>query len=259
MSPKIHLDPVQNNQPLNVSSEDFPGQDFIYVIPEAIGSTGRHPSEGVALWGASRDSLMEPNWKQDKQGRWCFTWSKEDVLRYKVQASAADDFLNVHIKLTNLSGVTWPESTAFSCFNFSRAPMFADFDGERTFLLIDNTWTPITQVPRKDSSRPTIQLWYVRGQKQPLGFVENFDATPEEPSAVEGVLAVRSWDGESVIAVSSDKPLFLFNNLEFSCVHCCPAFGALEPGQTGEAFHRAFIGKGLSLEGLGKRLRDLWT
>ena len=69
--------------------------------------------------------------------------------------------------------------------------------------------------------------------------MEGFRAAPEVYP--EGLLVIRSWDGKHLAVVTSDRPLFLFANLEFSCIHCCPSFGALKPGEEGRALHRAYV------------------
>jgi len=170
-----------------------------------------------------------------------------------VHAQPADDYLDVRIRLRNLSETAWPESLSFSCFSPRAAADFADFDGTRTFLLTDEQWTPITQIERRDSNRPTIQLWYLKGGPRQLGFVDSFRAAPQVYP--EAVLAVRSYDGKHVIAVTADKPLFLFSNLEFSCIHCCPSFGPLRPGEEGVATHRVFICPNTTLDQLADRVR----
>jgi hypothetical protein len=164
--------------------------------------------------------------------------------------------VDVSIRLKNLGTTAWPQSMAFSCFRFREAPSFADFDGARTFLSLDGRWIPVTQLERKDSPRPTIQLWYVRGGPQNLPFVDNFQATPA--FLPEAVLAARSYDGKNLIAVTADKPLFLFANLEFSCIHCCPTFGALTPGEEGYARHRVFVCKHTGLDQLRRKLVSFW-
>ncbi len=243
----LRIRPQQKTQKLSIESTAFPGQSFHYVIPEAIGSSD------MAVWGAAPDTLMAPDWTQTSDGGWTYSWRKEGWLEFSAHAQPGEDYLDVRIRLKNLSNTAWPESLSFSCFSPRAALDFADFDGSRTFLLIDGQWKPITQIERKDSNRPTIQLWYLKNGPKPLGFVEHFQATP--PVYPEAVLAVRSYDGKHVVAVTADKPLFLFGNLEFSCIHCCPSFGALKPGEEGVATHRVFICRDTSLDQLADKVR----
>lgn len=250
MPSPITLKPRQKTQLLDIRSADFPANAFHYMIPEAIGSTD------YTVWGSARNTRMAPTWKPISGGGWTYEWRREGLLAFSVRATATDDRLDVAIRLENLSDRAWPDSTAFSCFQVRDALDFGDFEGTRTFLLLDGKWVPITQIERKDSPRPTIQLWYLRGKPRKVAFVDGFRATPRVYP--EGVLAVRSYDGRHVIAVTSDKPLFLFGNLEFACIHCCPTFGALKPGEEGAATHRVFLCKDTSLEQLQTKIEAFW-
>jgi len=173
----LTLRPQQKAQLLNVRSSAFPGQNFCYVIPEAIGSTD------TTVWGAAPDTLMAPDWTQTNDNGWTYAWRKEGCLEFSVQAQPRDDYLDVRIHLRNLTETAWPESLSFSCFSPRAAGNFADFDGTRTFLLLDEQWKPITQIEREDSNRPTIQLWYLKGGPRQLGFVERFRATPRSTAS----------------------------------------------------------------------------
>ncbi len=249
MKDRIKIQPEQNSQRLIIRSENFGTESIIYTIPEAIGSTGG------SLWGSPGAFLMEPEWTRAGDG-WKYDWAKDGHLSFSVYASAGEDHVDVRIRLKNLSEKAWPESQAFSCLNYESMARLADFEGNRTFLLIDGQWKTMTEVERITGSRPTIQLWYVNGKSRPLGFVAGYKSTPSYYP--EGVLAVRSRDGKNMIAVSCDNPLYLFSNLEFSCIHSCPSFGALKPGEEGEAFHRVFVLKDSSLDELGVKLKELW-
>ncbi|MCX6621279.1 MAG: hypothetical protein NTY38_09390 [Acidobacteria bacterium] len=250
MASNLTLSPSQGSQQLTIRSAGFPGDAFFYTIPEAIGSTAR------AVWGTARHTLMAPMWTVTDESECSYDWKKPGLLAFSVRAKSERDYVDVSIRLKNLGTTAWPQSMAFSCFRFGDAPGFSDFDGARTYLLLDGRWTPITQLERKDSPRPTIQLWYVRGGPRDLPFVDNFQATPF--FLPEAVLAARSYDGKSVIAVTANKPLFLFANLEFSCIHCCPTFGALGPGEEGCARQRVSLCKHTRLDQLRRKLISFW-
>jgi len=224
---------VQGTETIRITHGAFPGGYFTYRIPEAIGDVNRE------VWTASPRTAVHPEWKPAAGGGWYYSWERDGLLRYSALAKRNQHAVDVHMTLKNLGDKPWRDSFSFSCFNFRNMPEFADFDGSRVFVKLDGRYAPITTIARKDSPRPTIQMWYVAGGPRGLGFVESFQAAPEVYT--DGVLAARSWDGKHLIAVASDKPLFLFNNMEFSCIHCCPSFGPLEPGQEGRALHRAYV------------------
>jgi hypothetical protein len=67
-------------------------------------------------------------------------------------------------------------------------------------------------------------------------------------------MAIRARDGKRVAACASRPALFLFQNLEYSCIHASPGFGPLKPGETGEAVTRVYLCE-LGVEGLRERVR----
>ncbi|MCP3914472.1 MAG: hypothetical protein GY711_02820 [bacterium] len=110
------------------------------------------------------------------------------------------------------------------------------------------------EVPRKFSTRPTVQSYSVEGAPPAtdVPFAANFDATPDV--TWEGWLAIQSRDGDRILATASQPPLFLFQNMEYSCIHSSPGFGALNPGETGHAWTRLYFVRA-SLEEWYGRLR----
>jgi hypothetical protein len=250
MDSPLRIKAVQKTQALKIRSTEFPTAVFTYTIPEAIGST-----DG-SIWCSSKRFNINPNWIRHQDESWSYSWEREGVLGYSVHASTGKDHVDVQIKLRNLSEEAWPESQAFSCYNPRGAPEFADFEGTRTFVLFEKGWIPMTQVERKDHSRPTIQCFYLKDRPHPLGFVENLGGAPNVRPL--GALAVRSYDGRHLTAVTSDRPLFLFHNLEFSCIHACPTFGALKAGEEGTAKHRVFICNETGLDQLTERINKFF-
>lgn len=250
MESHISLTPVQGSEVLTIRSSFFPGSAFTHTLPEAIGSTSS------PVWGAASATAINPAWEKTDEGGWEYQWRRDGLLGFSVRTIAEGNEVTIRMRLQNLSGQAWPESFSFNCLGPRGALEFGDFDGKRTFLLFEKEWVPVTKIQRIHGPRPTIQLWYLRGKVRKLGFVEAFEATP--PVYPEGVLAVRSYDGKHVIAVSASSPLFLFANLEFSCIHCCPTFGPLQPDQEGAANGKFFICPNTTLDQLRRRLETFW-
>lgn len=250
MENTINIEPQQGSQFLIVSSKCFDDSKLVCCIPEAIGPT----NEEIPICN-NQPGFWTPTWKKGEDGCWTYSW-KSPILEYSICAFAKDNYVDIKMSLKNLMNIQWQDSHSFSCINPRDWPIFADFEGTRTFLLFEDKWKSILEIERKDSGRPTIQLWYLKDKPRPLDFVEQFQATG--PVYPEGVLAVRSRCGRHLIAVTADKPLYLFSNLEFSCIHCCPTFGKLAPGEEGQAFHRIFICKNTTLEQLKVKLKNTW-
>lgn len=73
-------------------------------------------------------------------------------------------------------------------------------------------------------------------------------------TGLEGWLAIQSRGGKRLAAVVSKPALFLFQNMEYSCIHSSPGFGPLPPGKTGEALTRVYFVEA-SLEGWYERMK----
>jgi hypothetical protein len=58
---------------------------------------------------------------------------------------------------------------------------------------------------------------------------------------MEGWMAIRARDDQHMVATVSKKALYTFQNREYSCIHSAPTFGALAPGETGNAFTRVYF------------------
>jgi hypothetical protein len=48
-------------------------------------------------------------------------------------------------------------------------------------------------------------------------------------------------DRKRLVATVSKPGLFLFQNREFSCIHCATGFGEMRPGQTAEAINMVYF------------------
>jgi hypothetical protein len=68
MASHITLSPSRRSQQLAIRSAEFPGDTFLYTIPEAIGSTAH------AVWGMARHTLMEPTWTVTDETEYSYDW-----------------------------------------------------------------------------------------------------------------------------------------------------------------------------------------
>ncbi|HJN15998.1 MAG TPA: hypothetical protein QGH10_10925, partial [Armatimonadota bacterium] len=184
---------------------------------------------------------VEPKWEALDDGAWLQTARLENELSYAITLTPYDDVIDIHVKLTNESDRTWANSLAFNCFNVG-GPSVRDHECVRHWCRVGGEFKRLVEVPRKFSRRATIQLYSVEGQPpgSEIPFVHNFRATPEELD-LEGWLAVVSRDGTRLVATASKPTLFLFQNMEYSCIHAAPSLGRLEPGETGEAINRIYF------------------
>lgn len=209
----------------------FPGDSFTLAVPEAIGDSAR------ACWPPG----MKIAWKPQDEGGWQCEGVFENELRYLFTVTTGEETVDVRLRLTNESGRDWKQSLSFNCFNCSASKALNDYECLRHWTRTRGQFRRLVELPRRFGPRPTIQLYSVEGapKGRDIPFVANFDATPEV--TLENWLAIRSRDGRRLAAIVSRPALFLFQNMEYSCIHSASSLGALAPGQTGEAWLRLYF------------------
>jgi hypothetical protein len=153
----------------------------------------------------------------------------------------AYDTVDIDVSVTNLSTRIWTHSLAFHCFNCRGSTSISDFECVRHWARTGGQFRRLIELPRMFSGRPTVQLYSAEGAPpaMQIPFVANFDATPDV--VLDDWLAIQSRDGNCLAAAVSRPTLFLFQNMEYSCIHSAPSFGTLQPGQSGEASTRIYI------------------
>ena len=209
----------------------FPGEFFTLNAPEVIGDA----SQVVFAMD------LPPSWTDLGGGQWRANGHVAGELEFALTVTPGSDSLDVDIQLTNRSTRVWNQSLAFPCFNCSDSPSIADFECARHWVRANQQFQRLTQVRRRYSTRPTIQAYSVEGATPAtqIPFVSGFQATPD--ALLEGWLAIQARTGDRLAAVVSRPGLFLFQNMEYSCIHCGPSFGTLSPGQSGQALTRIYL------------------
>ncbi|MBI2302164.1 MAG: hypothetical protein HYU66_24950 [Armatimonadetes bacterium] len=232
MMAKIHVEGVPGGMQMRITGVPaFPGESFGVTVPEAIGdyAATAWPNVVKADWETTPDGLPRGH------GVW------EGQLEYTVAVTASEETVDLSIELTNRGPRTWEQSLAFTCFQCGVAPSIRDHECLRHFVSADGAVRRLVELPRAYGARPTVQLYSVQGAPaaRDIPFVVNVGPTPD--ITLEGWMAIRSRDGKRLVAVASKPALFLFQNMEYSCIHSCPSFGRLEPGQTGRALTRLYF------------------
>jgi hypothetical protein len=232
MTTTLSFTPSQGTMSGSVSDiPAFPGECFSLTIPEGIGDAAQ----------ASPPNSITVQWSDAGAGRWTCVGQRPGELDYVVTVTPGADTVDVDISLTNSSPRIWEESLAFTCFNCAQSHSIADFECVRHWSRSRQQMKRLTELPRVYGPRPTIQIYGVAGARpvDQIALAAGFEATPRV--LLEGWLAIRSRDGNRVAAVVSNPSLFLFQNMEYSCIHSCPSFGRLAPGQTGTARTRVYF------------------
>jgi hypothetical protein len=210
---------------------ELPGEGFYVNIPEAIGDSSQ------VVWTTD----LAAAWTDLGAGRWRTQLHVAGELDFVLTLTPAYDTVDIDVSLTNLSPRTWTDSMAFHCFNCGGSPSIGDYECARHWVRTSGHYRRLIEMPRVYSHRPTVQLYNVEyaPPAMQIPFVASFDATPAV--VLERWLAIRSRDGHCLAAAVSRPALFLFQNMEFSCIHAAPGFGTLQPGEAGEARTRLYL------------------
>jgi hypothetical protein len=231
MSPALRFTPTPNTMNGRVfDAPAFPGESFGFAFPECIGDAAQ-PSD----W-----NNIVTTWTQTGSV-WVCNGSRSGELSYVFSVTAGYDWVDFDQQLTNESNRAWANSFAFDCFQCAQSHSIADHECIRHRAGLGDRTTPLIALPRKFSPRPTVQLYDVQGAPPvaQIPFANQFQATPNV--VLEGWLAIQSRDGSRLVAAVARPALFLFNNMEYSCIHAAPSFGPLAPGQTGHARTRVYF------------------
>jgi hypothetical protein len=206
----------------------FPGEAFHLGVPEAIGDAA------AAVWFGG----LEPRWEPLDEGVWRQTGRRPGELSYTITVTPSEEWVDLDLELVNESPRKWEQSLAFNCVGCGAAPSVSDHECVRHWCGVKGEPRRLIHVPRRFSPRATVQLYSVEGAPPgaEIPFVARFDATPDV--TLEGWLAIVSRDGRRLVATASEPTLFLFQNMEYSCIHASPGFGPLRPGETGRARNR---------------------
>lgn len=210
----------------------FPDSVFTLGFPEAIG-----PAHAAQWYGT-----IAPAWEEQDGGVWESHGQAEGILSYTQTFEPYEDYVDVRSSLTNEGDEPWDQTLAFNCFNAAGCPPVRDHECIRHYVGLDGVPRKLTELPRVFGPRPTIQLYSVEGapRGQEIPFVANFGSTPDDLT-LEGWMAIVSRDGEALVAAVSKPALFLFQNMEYSCIHSAAGFGSLEPGETGTSLTRLYF------------------
>lgn len=212
----------------------FPGASFGASIPEAIGNSA------APYWFGS----IKPTWGVGAAGELTSSGEQPGELDYTAHFASTEDTVDIRIRVTNRSRTPWAQSLAFNCFSPIGVPDVRDHECLRHWVGVRGKPTLLRSLPRRFGPRPAIQLYPIEGGPgwRDIPFVRNFACSPDDV-ALEPWMAVVAPDGQRLVAAVSKPGLFLFQNREYSCIHCGPSFGALQPGETGWGLTRLYLVK----------------
>jgi len=209
----------------------FPGERFALGYPEAVGDAAR------AYWFTQ----IKPEWEKRERGVLVSAGEYSGQVSYVMTLTPEAETVTVHFQLTNQSKNTWKQGMTFNCVQCADAPSLRDHDCLRHWVGVKGRPRRLAEVPRVCGPRPAVQLYSVEGAPPgaELPFVAKFRATPD--IVLEPWMAIVSRDGKKLLATASRPGLFLFQNREYSCIHCANGFGEVKPGETVEAVNKVYF------------------
>jgi hypothetical protein len=209
----------------------FPRGRFVLAYPEAIGNAA------APCWFGT----IKPTWEERPNGVWISRGEQSGQLDYQMTVTPGTDCVTTEFKLTNRSELTWQQGMAFNCFQCAFESSIRDNDCLRTWVRTGGEFKRLVELPRVFGSRPAIQLYGVEGAPswKEIPFVAGYQSTPDV--VIEPWMAMVSRDGKKLVATVSQPGLFLFQNREYSCIHCGTGFGEMKPGQTATAVNKAYF------------------
>ena len=138
----------------------------------------------------------------------------EDHLDASIVLSAGSDFVDVQYELENLRSAPLDPAVEM-CFQSMGAPNFRDHDGTRTFIQTETGFHSTARLNRTVNQR----LWCQDYTLNPATGTSSI-----APEKQRSLIAIVSRDRQWVVAPTalSGPAVRLFNNWEYSCLHCTP-------------------------------------
>ena len=244
----IILFPEEGKMHCNIIKSLPKKQRWALTMPETIGCE----EEGMLLnfpglpihWETNNDSQTVAS-----------SYTIPEKISYSLLVLAHEDFVDAEMTIKNLTKNTWHNVWSFNCLSPSGAEDYQDTLLERTYMSSGNKPILLSKTTRKIGPRPTIGVYYsdkVAADKE-YPFVEDFEATSPIRTD-DSYLIAFSKDGNYYMAATSPQALFLFDNLEYKCIHSAPLFGDIQPQQSVTVTCRFYFSKG-SVEDFVERFK----
>ncbi len=153
-------------------------------------------------------------------------------LESRITLEGGLDHVDVTYENTNTGDTVIPGSQEM-CLSALGAPNFRDHDGARTFLSTEDGLKSMSQIWHYVNDRIYCQN-HMLPSKPPAG--------TEGPAITGPLIATTSRDGQWLVSPLSltPAPNRLFNNREYSCLHCTPD-SSVEPGETKVMIQRIYF------------------
>ncbi len=237
--------PVLNASWLIELPEDVETEDAFYLIWENIRVDWKeYGNQEIGYdWEATREWIQRAQQKIDMRG-----FSIRPGMRVSVRMRPSSERVDILIKLTNLTGSTLrPVFSSGGCLEH-RTERFIDNDASRTFIKTARGLVRLSDIDRSEKIRSLYLFaphWYDTRVFRAWEYF--WGRSVARPSS--GFIASIAADGKGAIGIGFDHSFGIMQNSDnHHCMHSCPYFGTLPPGQTVERHGVILFGE--TVEGL---------
>lgn len=131
-----------------------------------------------------------------------------------------------------------------NCLNPWDSSSLHDPEHLRTFISVEGVPRRLCDLRKRvDPERPEAAWYVIPPAKQLPALVRQWDAVcwdrPDAPW-----IAIVSADGNRYVAAYAKGAKILFTNQKNGCIHACPDFGDIPPGESKKVECRVYIGEG---------------
>ena len=237
---RIRLDPHESERSVTIQHPAFPGVVFKREVPETVGN-----DQSIVY---THTDWSPVNWKgPDNDGVIGYRGENEQVV-FAVKMIPGADSIEVHHSVTNKTAAPWQHVYSFPCLSAAGTPPFQDFGMQRTFLPIAGKGLLTgRQVFGKGAVRGMCRLVDPSFGKHAFIDIQAAGPPPAILTPLEAEYPyefIASEDGKWLVAVAAEKAAFFFNNAYGSCIHTCPYFGEIKPGETKSVLSRIYFLQG---------------
>lgn len=248
-SGRIQVHPHEDERSVIIRVPAFPRTPFGYVIPEKAGA-----ADG-AVYSHLEWSPIE--WHgPDEHGVIGYRGENEKSV-FTARLIPGVDSVEVHQSIRNRTDRVLEHAYSFHCLTACTTPAFADFDRKRTFVAVEDRGLLSTrQLLGPDAIRGVIRM--ARPRFGGHEFIDDLGTRPGQavakPRAGEPFMFIESVDGGWIAAAATSPACFLYTNGGNSCIHACPYFEPIAPGEEGTTVSRLYFLRG-GVQELRRRMK----
>lgn len=247
---RIEVYPHEDERSVSIRVPAFPRTPFGYVIPEkagaADGTVYSHLEWSPIAWhGPDENGVIGYRGENEKS-----------VFTAKLIPGI--DSVQVYQSIRNKTDRVLEHAYSFHCLTACTTPAFADFGRQRTYVAVEDRQLLST----RQLLGPSVVRGVTRMARPRFGgheFIDDLGTrrgnTIAEPRAAEPFMFIESVDGAWIAAAATSQACFLYTNGGNSCIHACPYFEPIPPGEEGTTESRLYFLRG-GVQELRRRMKE---